>query len=162
MNSLFQSIATALRDDFQGFFDAEQLTHLILRITAACIAGGIVGYQRERLGKSAGLRTHILVTVGTALFVAVAYLEGMNHSDVSRVLQGIITGIGFLGGGVILKLEKNQEIKGLTSAAAIWYVAALGIACGLGQLTLALIGAIVGVVILELIAKIEPSDGDNA
>lgn len=162
MDSILKSISVAIRDDFQGFFNAEQLTHLVLRVAAACIAGAVIGYQRERTGKAAGLRTHILVTVGTSLMVAICYLEGMEHADVSRVLQGIITGIGFLGGGVILKLEKNQEIKGLTSAAAVWYVAALGIACGLGQLTLALLGSVVGFLILELLGRIEPDNQENA
>lgn len=162
MESVLQSVYIAIRDDFQGFFNAEQLTHLVLRVAAACLAGAVIGYQRERIGKSAGLRTHILVTAGTALMVAVCYLEGMDHADVSRVLQGVITGIGFLGGGVILKLEKHQEIKGLTSAAAIWYVAALGIACGLGKLTIALLGSVVGFIILDLVARLEPTPQENA
>jgi putative Mg2+ transporter-C (MgtC) family protein len=162
MNPLLKSIGDAAYDDFQGFFNAEQITHLILRVGAAFVAGAIIGYQRERLGKSAGLRTHLLVTVGTALMVAVCYLEGMDHADASRVLQGIITGIGFLGGGVILKLEKDHEIRGLTSAAAIWYVAALGIACGLGRLTIALLGSVVGYIILEFIARLEPHHPENA
>lgn len=162
MESILKSISTALYDDFQGFANAEQLTHLVMRVAAACIAGAVIGYQRERTGKAAGLRTHILVTVGTSLMVAICYLEGMEHADVSRVLQGIITGIGFLGGGVILKLEKHQEIKGLTSAAAIWYVAALGIACGLGQLTLALLGSVVGFAILEMLGRLETGPQENA
>jgi putative Mg2+ transporter-C (MgtC) family protein len=162
MGSTLTSIANAIREDFQGLFNTEQLAHLILRIAVACVAGAIVGYQREKLGKAAGLRTHILVTAGTALMVAVCYLEGMDHADVSRVLQGIITGIGFLGGGVILKLEKNQEIKGLTSAAAIWYVAALGIACGLGKFSIVLLGSIVGFAILEMVARLEHHPQENA
>ena len=162
MESIFKSISTAFYDDFQGFANAEQVTHLVLRVTAACIAGAVIGYQRERTGKAAGLRTHILVTVGTSLMVAICYLEGMGHADVSRVLQGIITGIGFLGGGVILKLEKHQEIKGLTSAAAIWYVAALGIACGLGQLTLALLGSVVGFAVLEMLGRLDTGAQENA
>lgn len=162
MDSFFKTVTSALADDFAGFLNAEQITHLVLRIGAAFIAGAVIGYQREKFGKSAGLRTHLLVTVGTALMVSICYLEGMEHADVSRVLQGIITGIGFLGGGVILKLEKAHEIKGLTSAAAIWYVAALGIACGLGRLTIALLGSVVGYIILELIARIEPNKEDNA
>jgi putative Mg2+ transporter-C (MgtC) family protein len=162
METILKSISVAIRDDFQGFWNAEQLTHLVLRVGIACIAGAIVGYQRERFGKAAGLRTHMLITAGTSLFVVICYLEQMDHRDLSRVLQGIITGIGFLGGGVILKLEKDQEIKGLTSAAAVWYVAALGIASGLGQLTLALLGAIVGFLILELLGRMEPNNQENA
>src|SRR4051812_47177883 len=100
-----------------GLPDARQLAHVLIRIIAAVTLGGIIGFQRERAGKPAGLRTHILVTLGTTVFILACSGAAMSSDGLSRVIQGIVTGIGFIGAGSILKLNEEHNIKGLTTAA---------------------------------------------
>src|ERR687896_1991735 len=96
-----------------GIPDAAQVTRIFFRVIAATLLGAIVGYERERTGKSAGLRTHMLVSLASALFVIAPLEAGMTSSDVSRIIQGVATGIGFLGAGAILKLTRQRGIHGL-------------------------------------------------
>jgi putative Mg2+ transporter-C (MgtC) family protein len=104
-----------------------------LRFTAALLVGGAIGLNRDLRGKPAGVRTHALVSLGSAAVTLIAAGNGgADVAAVSRVMQGIITGIGFLGAGVILHREQGR-VRGLTTAASIWVVAALGIACGLAD-----------------------------
>ena len=138
-----------------GFPDSSQLVHVIIRLVAAMALGAIVGIQREQFGKPAGLRTHILVALGTTLFVLAASGSGMSSDGVSRVIQGLASGIGFIGAGAILKLSKTQEIQGLTTAAGIWMTAAIGVTVGLGALGLALLGTILTWVVLASIGLYE-------
>jgi putative Mg2+ transporter-C (MgtC) family protein len=138
--------------------DTREAVRIALRLVAALVVGGIIGYQRERAGKAAGLRTHMLVTMGTALFVVVAVGDGMEQDAVSRVVQGLATGIGFLGAGAILKIEEKRAIKGLTTAAGIWMTAALGVAIGLGQLGTALIGTLLTWLVLAALVRFESSE----
>lgn len=138
-----------------GLPDSKELAHVLVRLLAAVVLGAIVGLQRERAGKSAGLRTHILVALGTTLFVLAAARSGMSSDGVSRVVQGISTGIGFIGAGAILKLSATREIQGLTSAAGIWMTAAIGVAVGLGGLGLALLGTIFTWITLASIGLLE-------
>jgi putative Mg2+ transporter-C (MgtC) family protein len=140
---------------FSGFPDKRQLIRLIIRLTAASLIGAVVGIQRERTGKPAGVRTHMLVSLGAALFVHAAAEYGMSPDGLSRIIQGLATGIGFIGGGAILKIRESHEIKGLTSAAVIWMTAALGVAVGLGRLWLALVGAVLTWIILSVVGSIE-------
>jgi putative Mg2+ transporter-C (MgtC) family protein len=114
---------------------------IALRLLLAAILGLILGVGRERLRKTAGMRTHMVVCIGAAMFAMCPILWGMGNDGVSRVIQGVVQGIGFLGAGAILKLSDTTEVKGLTTAASTWLVAAVGVACGLGLLWLALIGA---------------------
>lgn len=125
-----------------GFPDLAQTVRLLVRISVAMLLGAIIGMQRERYGKSAGLRTHILVALSSALFVIAATESGMGADGVSRVVQGLTTGIGFIGAGAILKLGQEHEIYGLTTAAGIWATAAVGVAVGLGQTGLAVLSVI--------------------
>lgn len=138
-----------------GLPDSRQLVRMLIRLILALILGAIVGAQRERVGKPAGLRTHMLVSMGVALFVLACEEWGMAQDPLSRVIQGLITGLGFLGGGAILKLESEQEIQGLTTAASIWMTAAIGLAAGLGRLGLAIISVFLTWVILSILVKIE-------
>jgi putative Mg2+ transporter-C (MgtC) family protein len=140
---------------FGGLPDKRQLIRLVIRLVAAALLGGVVGIQRERSGKPAGVKTHMLVALGAALFVLAPMEFGMSASDLSRIIQGLATGIGFIGGGAILKLRDSREIKGLTSAAVIWMTAALGVAAGLGRLGLALVGAILTWIVLSVVGTIE-------
>src|SRR6187402_2813639 len=88
-----------------GLPNSRELIRVIIRLILAALLGAIIGYQRERAGKSAGLRTHILVTLGTCVFVLAGSGFGMNSDGLSRIIQGIVTGIGFIGAGSILKID---------------------------------------------------------
>ena len=138
-----------------GLPDMQQLAHVVIRMIAAALLGSIIGFERERAGKAAGLRTHILVSLGTCVFVLTCSGYGMSSDGLSRVIQGIITGIGFLGAGSILKLNEERDIQGLTTAAGIWMTAAIGIAVGLGTLGVALLAAILTVIILTLLGQVD-------
>jgi len=105
----------------------------------AALLGGLLGYEREHAGKAAGVRTHMLVAMGAALLVLTAEQAGVQPADNSRVLQGIIAGIGFLGAGTILKGDAESQVRGLTTAAGIWLTAAIGVATGLGRESTALL-----------------------
>ena len=133
-----------------GLPDARQFVTVLIRVIASVVLGGIVGIEREKAGKPAGLRTHILVSLGTAIVVLACAGSGMNMDGLSRVIQGIVTGIGFIGAGSILKLDKDLDIRGLTTAAGLWLTAAVGVACGLGALGIAVIGAVLALIILAL------------
>ena len=126
------------------------------RLVVALFVGALIGYQRERVGKAAGLRTHILVAMGTTLFVIACLEFGMGDDAVSRVIQGLATGIGFLGAGAILKIEENQEIRGLTTASGIWMTAAASVAIGLGLLTIGILAGVVAWIVLAAFHKLEP------
>jgi len=138
-----------------GLPDARQLARIVIRLLVAMLLGGVVGIQREWTGKPAGLRTHMLVALGAALFVLAPEESGMTSADLSRVIQGLATGIGFIGGGAILKLSQERDIRGLTSAAGIWMTAAMGVAVGLGRIGMALLSALLTWFILTVVGKIE-------
>src|ERR1044071_1713018 len=138
-----------------GLPDRRQLAFVLIRVIAATLFGAIVGLQRERAHKPAGLRTHMLVCLGTSVIVLAGSGAGMSTDGLSRVIQGIVTGIGFVGAGSILKLSEQREIKGLTTAAGLWMTAAIGVAGGLGSLGVALIGTAMTLFVLSLIGAIE-------
>jgi len=138
-----------------GLHDRQQIARIVIRLLAALILGGLVGIQRERTHKPAGLRTHMLVCLGTAVFVTTCGVAGMAFDAQSRVIQGIITGLGFIGAGSILKLSQEHEIKGLTTAAGLWMTAAIGVTIGLGALGIAIGATIVTLLILALARKVE-------
>lgn len=138
-----------------GLPDGAALFRVLLRLVAAALVGAIAGVQRERAGKAAGLRTHMLVGLGAALFVMVPMQLGLGSEGMARVIQGVAAGIGFIGGGAILKLSDAQEIHGLTTAAGIWLTAAAGVAVGLGGLGLALVAMLLTWTILTFVQRIE-------
>jgi len=144
-----------------GLPDTRQLVHVLIRLLAATLLGAVVGLQRERAGKPAGLRTHMLVTLGTAVFVLACSGVGMSSDGLSRVIQGIVTGIGFLGAGSILKLNDERDIQGLTTAAGIWMTAAIGVAVGLGSLGVAVLSTVFTLIILTLAGLYEFRDKEN-
>jgi putative Mg2+ transporter-C (MgtC) family protein len=135
-----------------------ELTEVFFRLGAAVLIGGTLGINRELRHKPAGLRTHALVSLGAALItltaVQLATSGGtVDGSVVVRAIQGVITGIGFLGAGVILRSQdpKDQKmVSGLTTSASIWMVAALGIACGVGFWQMALVAMVLSLLILVL------------
>ena len=130
--------------------DRGHLAIVLLRTITAVLLGGIVGIQREKVGKPAGLRTHMLVCLGTAVVVLSCSGVGMDMDGLSRVIQGIVTGIGFVGAGTILKLTDKREIQGLTTAIGLWMTAAIGVAVGLGALGIAVIATVLTVIVLAL------------
>jgi putative Mg2+ transporter-C (MgtC) family protein len=125
---------------------------MILRFLLAVALGAGIGYQRERAGKAAGLRTHILVSSGAALFTLVSIygFTGAAVVDISRVAAGVVVGIGFIGAGVILRGQREKEVAGLTTAATIWITAAVGLAAGAGMYLVSLVATVVTVGILFL------------
>jgi putative Mg2+ transporter-C (MgtC) family protein len=127
----------------------------ISRLALAAALGALLGYQRESVHSTAGLRTHILVCLGAAFFVLASVEAGQTSADVSRVIQGIVTGVGFLGAGTILKVGDRLEVHGLTTAASIWLTAGIGVGAGLGHLWLPALGAGIGWLILGPIGNLE-------
>jgi putative Mg2+ transporter-C (MgtC) family protein len=144
----------------------EQWVRASVRIVFAGLLGAIVGLQREAWSKPAGLRTHMLVSMGCAVFVFAALESGASEEAISRVVQGIASGIGFIGAGAILKIPRERAVEGLTTAAGIWMTAAFGMAVGLGRLGSAITSAVLAFVVLEGIGWAErrrsrhrPTDG---
>jgi len=121
---------------------------MVLRLLLAAALGAIIGYQRERAGKPAGLRTNVIICVGAALF-SIAGILGFAGSDPARIAAGIVTGIGFLGAGAILHRE-GGIVAGLTTAATIWSVAAIGLAAGSGLYLIATVAAAIILIVLFL------------
>ena len=119
--------------EWLGLPDAAYLIRVTTRLGAAAALGGFIGAERERLGKAAGLRTHMTVALGAATFVLVVMESGAQPGELSRVIQGIAAGIGFIGAGTILKKSDSEDIQGLTTAATIWLTAGVGAAAGAGQ-----------------------------
>jgi putative Mg2+ transporter-C (MgtC) family protein len=136
----------------------EQAVRVFLRLLAASVLAGIVGYEREKSGKSAGMRTHMLVAIGSAMFVIVPLEAGMSMADASRIIQGVTAGIGFIGAGAILKGTSEREVQGLTTAAGVWMTAAIGIAAGMGRIGIATISVAFAWIILALLSHLRPND----
>ena len=122
---------------------------IILRLLLAAVFGMAIGYQREHVGKPAGLRTHALVCLGAALFTIVS-VYGFKSSlvDPSRVAAGVVAGVGFLGAGVIFRGFRGDRVAGLTTAASIWATAAVGLAAGVGMYLISFIAAVICVALL--------------
>ena len=122
---------------------------MALRLLLAAALGGAIGYQRERAGKQAGLRTLVLVCVGAALFTTVSTYGFSTIADPARVAAGIVIGVGFLGAGAILHRE-GGIVEGLTTAATIWVVAGIGLAAGAGMYIISAVATVVILLVLLL------------
>jgi putative Mg2+ transporter-C (MgtC) family protein len=136
-----------------GLPESKQLIQVIVRLLASVLIAGIIGFEREASGKSAGLRTHVLVALGSTVFVLGAMNAGMHEDAVSRVIQGIVTGIGFIGSGTIIK--QDVKIHGLTTSAGLWTTCAIGVVVGLGEIGIALIAGALAFLVLTVVGKIE-------
>jgi putative Mg2+ transporter-C (MgtC) family protein len=152
MGAWWEQVWEALRADFSDLPDAGQVTRVVVRLLLAAALGGLLGWQRERVGKAAGRRTHMLVALGAAFVVFVPQQAGFSSADLSRVVQGLVAGVGFLGAGAILKPSNGEEscVHGLTTAAGIWFTAAVGVAVGLGREATAVLGTLLALGILSL------------
>ncbi len=138
-----------------GFPGDVETARIAVRLLAAIVLGGVVGLQRAHVGKVAGMRTHILVAMGAAMVAMLPHLTAMSTADASRIIQGTLTGIGFIGGGVILKMSEEHQIVGITTAASIWLTATVGIATGIGRLGLAVVGTVLAYLTLSFFGWLE-------
>jgi putative Mg2+ transporter-C (MgtC) family protein len=126
-------------------------------LVLASLLGGLLGYERQRSGKVAGLRTHMLVALGSATLVVATVGTGGSSGDVARVVQGAAAGIGFIGAGAILKVSTgDHHIRGLTTAASIWMTAAIGVAAGMGSFVTATVAALGAWFTLSVLVRFEP------
>jgi putative Mg2+ transporter-C (MgtC) family protein len=130
----------------------EELLTVVWRMAVAALAGGAMGWERQRARKAAGLRTHILVAVGAALFILP--FVSISGDAASRVGQGIVTGIGFLGAGSILKLPEQDRIHGLTTAGTVWITAAIGVTAALGRAWMVIVAVIVAWLVLRPLERL--------
>lgn len=152
---VWQEIGNTVLSEFSDIPDAAQITRITLRLLIAAALGGLLGYEREQKGKAAGLRTHMLVALGAALFVLIPQQAGASIADLTRVLQGLVAGVGFLGAGAIIMGNRKEEAKGMTTAAGIWLTAAIGVAAGMGREATAVLSTALALMILYLIPKVE-------
>jgi len=123
---------------------------MVLRLLLAVALGAGIGYQRERAKRPAGLRTHILIALGAALFTIISIYGFGDNVDPSRVAAGVVTGIGFLGAGVIFRAMRGDVPLGLTTAASVWVVAAIGMAAGTGLYLVSVVVAVIAVLVLAI------------
>ena len=145
-----ERIVSTLLAEFSDLGQVEHLTRATLRLVLAIFLGGLLGYEREVKGKAAGVRTHMLVCLGASVFVMLLELDGADHDAMSRVIQGVVAGIGFLCAGTILRGEDIADVKGLTTAAGLWATAAIGVAVGLGHEATAVLGTLMALLILHV------------
>ncbi|MFC5500390.1 MgtC/SapB family protein [Caenimonas terrae] len=156
MDGFWHEVARAAASEFSDLPDVQQFTRLLVRLLMAALLGGLLGLEREIHRKAAGVRTHMLVSLGAALFVLVPQQAGMNPAELSRVMQGVIAGVGFLCAGTILKFggdhpsATTDHVKGLTTAAGLWLTAAIGLAAGLGREMTAVLSTLLALAILAL------------
>jgi putative Mg2+ transporter-C (MgtC) family protein len=158
MNEVWKAIG----EEFIDLPSGAALTRVSVRLVLAAILGGVLGFEREKKGKQAGMRTHMMIAVGAAMFAFVPQQAGMGEEAVARVLQGLVAGIGFLGAGPILKLESRMEVRGLTTAASIWLTAAVGMAVGLGRGATAVVATAIALLILAVLPKPEDHSGKES
>jgi putative Mg2+ transporter-C (MgtC) family protein len=123
---------------------------IIVRLLLATALGAGIGFQRERANKPAGLRTHTLIALGSALFTVVSIFGFGGGVDAARVAAGVVTGIGFIGAGVIFRGMRGDHVMGLTTAASIWATASIGLAAGVGMYLIATVVAAITVLVLMI------------
>lgn len=158
---MWQEIWNTVLSEFSDVPDVTQVTRITLRLLVAAALGGLLGYEREQQGKSAGVRTHMMVAIGAALFVLIPQQAGASIDDLSRVLQGLIAGVGFLGTGAIIMGNREVETRGLTTAASIWVTAAIGVAAGMGRESTAILSTLIALLILTVVPWIYRAKKQN-
>lgn len=146
-------IWNAVQSEFSDLSNITQITKVVLRLITASVLGGLLGYEREIKGKSAGLRTHMLVALGAAIFIILPQQAGVSPEEVTRVLQGLIAGVGFLGAGAIMIGQQKENETGLTTAASIWITAAIGVTVGMGYEATAVLSTLITLGILALLPR---------
>lgn len=154
MNNWMSEVWQTIQAEFSDLSDASHVARVVLRLTLASLLGGLLGFEREQRGKAAGVRTHMLVASGAALFVLIPQQAGVSDGELMRVLQGLVAGIGFLGAGSIIKSDGTEQVTGLTTAAGIWFTAAIGVAAGMGREASAVLSTLLALIILSLVPKL--------
>ncbi len=144
-------VLNTIASEFSDLSDVEMGVRVSLRLLFAALLGGMLGYERETQGQSAGVRTHMLVALGAALFVVVPEQGGAMEDAMSRVVQGVVAGVGFLCAGTILKGEHSSQVRGLTTAAGIWLTAAMGVAVGVGHEATAVLTTVLALFVLNVV-----------
>src|SRR3982751_5029057 len=153
--SLWDQAIEAVSSEFSDVTDVAQLVRIFVRLMLAAALGFALGFEREQQGKAAGVRTHMLVAIGSAMFVLIPQQTGIVPADMSRVIQGLVAGVGFLCAGTILKPGKDeQQVQGLTTAAGLWMTAAIGMACGLGREATAVLSTLLALFVLSLVPRL--------
>ena len=132
----------------------------IIRMLVAALVGGVIGYERELRGKVAGIRTHVLVALGACLFMIISQygFTGADKFDAARVAASVVGGLGFLGGGIIMK---NRHVSGLTTAAGIWVTGAIGMAAGAAMYELTVLGAFLLLICAEAVQHLDVKLGEK-
>jgi putative Mg2+ transporter-C (MgtC) family protein len=157
---MWEQITAMVAQEFSDLPDVAEATRIVLRLALAALLGGLLGIEREAKGKAAGVRTHMMVAMG----VLASLQFDIQPADMSRVLQGVIAGVGFLGAGTILKGDAESQVKGLTTAAGIWMTAAIGVAAGMGKEATAVLATLLTLAILAslplIAALFERKDAD--
>jgi putative Mg2+ transporter-C (MgtC) family protein len=125
---------------------------LVIRLLAAVLLGALIGYERELRAKNAGVRTHIMVALGAALFMIISQygFPGADKFDAARIAAGVVTGIGFIGGGIIMK--RKHDVSGLTTAASLWVTGAVGLSAGCGMFEVAILSTVLVLACLEALS----------
>jgi len=149
----WQVIWNTIISEFSGITNVTQTTQIIVRLLVAAFLGSLLGLEREMKGKSAGVRTHMLVALGAALFILVPQQAGATVGELSRVMQGLVAGIGFLGAGAIIMGSQQGATRGLTTAANIWLTAAIGVSAGMGRESLAVLSTIIALIVLTAVPR---------
>ncbi|NHN78981.1 MgtC/SapB family protein [Azotobacter chroococcum] len=150
--SAWDVFVATLAQEFSDLSELEQTIRVGLRLLLAAVLGGLLGFEREHHGHAAGVRTHMLVALGAALFVLIPEQDGARDDALSRVIQGIVAGVGFLCAGTILKSRDKAEVKGLTTSAGLWLATAIGVAVGLGHQATAVLATLLGLFILNVVS----------
>lgn len=143
---------------------------VLIRLFVAAILSGSLGWQREHVGKAAGVRTHMLVGIGSAFFMCIVAMEietfpheqGIIRFDPIRILQAVVAGVSFLGAGTIFVDKSRHHVKGLTTAASIWTTTAVGLSVGLGRYVLASGATVLILVVLAAVRLIEPKEREGS
>jgi putative Mg2+ transporter-C (MgtC) family protein len=151
-----QQILHAFKAEFTDLGDAAQAATICFRLILAAVLAGMIGYERRLKGKPAGMRTHMLVALGSAVFIMAPRLAGFEEAAVSRIIQGLVAGIGFLGAGAIIKDQQGEHVEGLTTAASIWMTAAIGMTAGMGRGATAIISTLLTLAVLVLMQDDDP------
>ncbi|MBW9103918.1 MgtC/SapB family protein [Paraburkholderia phenoliruptrix] len=147
--TVWATVWQTVKGEFSDLGSTADVTQVLMRLGLALVLGGVIGFEREISRRDAGMRTHMMVAVGAALFVVVPLQAGFSQDNMSRVLQGLVSGIGFLGAGAVIKLSAEREVRGLTTAASLWLSAGVGVAAGLGREATAILSVLIALLILS-------------
>jgi len=159
MNEALTQTGNIIVSEFSDFNSLGEMVVVVIRLLVAAALGGLLGLEREQKGKAAGIRTHMLVCMGAALFILIPQQAGISDTEMSRVIQGVIAGIGFLCAGTIITGNNEENATGLTTAAGIWFTAAIGIAVGLGREQTAILCTLLAWLVLYVVPILSRSIG---